>query len=332
MSIKRLCTAIVAAASVALLTAPQFARGEEKVLRTVCAFPKTNPLCQSFIRFVDKANKAGKGLFRINYIGGPEITKPREQPNAMRNGLFEMMYGPGPYYLGMLPEVDFIHYTNPADARANGVFGMVRDVMKQKMDARFMGWFDSGLGLYLYTVKAPKRTASGGIDLTGMKMRSSPAYRDFIKRLGGTPVVMATGEVYTALERGTIDGMGIGLTEVLDHRLERFIKYRIEPPMTYTGLFMIMNQKVYDGLPKKTQDLLDKLSVEWEKESRQYWKIAQDQQKEKLAAAGLKTVALPDAAAAEFVRTFRKDPMTRMEKNKNVKIDLEKLKKLVRYE
>ena len=332
MFIKRLCTGVVVGVSLALLTAPQLAQGEEKVLRAVCAFPKTNPLCRSFMRFVDKANNAGKGLFRINYIGGPEITKPREQPNAMRNGLFDMMYGPGPYYLGMLPEIDFIHYTDPADAHASGVFEMIRDVMKQKMGARFMGWFDSGLGLYLYTVDEPKRTGTGGIDLTGLKLRSSPAYRDFIKRLGGTPVVMSGSEVYTALERGTINGMGIGLTEVLDWKLDKFVKYRIEPPMTYTGLFMIMNQKVYDALPKQTQDLLDKLSVDWEKESRQYWKVAQDQQKEKLAAAGIKTVALPDAAAKEFRRMFRMDPMARMEKNKKIKIDLNKLKKLVNYE
>ena len=208
---------------------------------------------------------------------------------------------------------------------------MVRDVMKQKMGARFMGWFDSGLGLYLFTVNEPKRTASGGVDLTGLKLRSSPAYRDFIRALGGTAVVMAPGEVYTALERGTIDGMGIGLTEILDYKLDRFIKYRIEPPMTYTGLFMIMNQKVYDGLPKETQSLLDKLSVDWEKESRDYWKVAQDQQKAKLAAAGLKTVTLPDAAAGEFVRMFRKDPIARMERNKKIKMDLKKFRKLVNY-
>ena len=154
MSIKSLCTAIVTGITVALLTASQFVRGEE-VLRAVSAFPKTNPLSQSFLRFIDKANRESKGLFKIRYIGGPEITKPREQPNAMRNGLFEMMYGPGPYYSGLLPEVDFIHYTNPVQARSSGAFEMIRQAMKEKMAARFMGWFDSGLGLNLFTINEP---------------------------------------------------------------------------------------------------------------------------------------------------------------------------------
>ena len=331
MFIKRLCTGVVVGVSLALLTAPQLAQGEEKVLRAVCAFPKTNPLCKSFMRFIDKANDAGKGLFRINYIGGPEITKPREQPNAMRNGLFEMMYGPGPYYAGLFPETDFIHFTNPMQVRSSGAFEMLREVMKEKMSARFMGWFDSGLGLFLYTIKEPKRTATGGVDLTGMKLRTSPSYRDFVKDLGGTAVVMRGGEVYTALERGTINGMGIGLTEILDFKLDRFVRYRIEPPMTHTGLFMIMNQKVYDGLPKGTQDLLDKLSLEWEAESRAYWKVQQDKTKTQLEAAGIKTVTLPPPAAAEFVRTFRKGAWARMERNKKMKIDLVKLRKLLDF-
>ena len=157
-------------------------------------------------------------------------------------------------------------------------------------------------------------------------------YRDFIKALGGTAVVMGPGEVYTALERGTIDGMGIGLTEVKDFKLEKFIKYRIEPPMTYTGLFMIVNQKTWDALPPQARDLLDKLSADWEVESRAYWEVAQDKLRAELASAGMKTVTLPDAAAAQYVRTFRKGPWERLEKNPKITIDLKKLKKLVNFD
>jgi len=330
MSIKPLCTAIVAAVSVALLSAPQFAQGEQ-VLRAVSAFPKSNSLTQSFLRFIAKANDAGKGLFQIRFIGGPEITKPREQPNAMRNGLFEMMYGPGPYYVGLLPEVEFYHYTTPAAARASGVYELLRPVMKKKMAARYMGWFDSGWGLHILTVDEPKRTASGGIDLTGLKLRSSPAYRDFIQALGGTAVVMSGGEMYTALERGTVQGMGTSLQSVKDLKLVKFVKYMIDPAMTHPGILMNVSQKAWDALPKKGQELLDKVSADWEVESRAYWKVEQDKLRAELAAAGLKTITLPDAAAAQFVAQFRKGPWTRMEKNPKVIIDLKQVRKLLHY-
>lgn len=332
MSIKPICTAIVTAVTAALLTASPFVRGEEVMLKAVTAWPKSNPGSRSFLRFIDKANKAGKGLFRINYIGGPEITKPREQPNALRNGLFDLMYGPGPYYSGLFPEVDFIQFTTPAEARASGAFEMIREVMKQKMAARLMGWFDSGLGLYLFTVPEPKRSASGGIDLTGFKLRSSPAYRDFIRDLGGTAVVMSPSDIYTALQRGTIDGTGTGLQVLVDEKLEKFVKYRIEPPMSHTGIFMIMNQKVYDSLPKQAQELLDKLSADWEVESRAFQAGQEEKHKANLTTAGMKTVVLPEPEGKKFVALFRKGVWQRMVKNKKIKVDLNKLKKMLDYE
>ena len=332
MPIKPICTAIVTAVTAALLAASPFVQGEEVALKAVTAWPKSNPGSQSFLRFIDKANKAGKGLFHINYIGGPEVTKPREQPNAMRNGLFDMMYGPGPYYSGLFPEVDFIQFTTPAEAHASGAFEMIRGVMKQKMGARFMGWFDSGLGLYLFTLTEPKRTASGGIDLTGLKMRSSPAYRNFIKDLGGTAIVMSPRDIYTALQRGTIDGLGTGLQVLVDEKLEKFVKYRIEPPMSHTGIFMIMNQKVYDGLPKQARDLLDKLSADWEVESRAFQAKKEGEHKANLAAAGMKTITLQEPEGKKFVALFRKGVWQRMVKNEKIKIDLNKLKKMLNYE
>jgi len=331
MSIKPVFAAVVTAVSVSLFAAPQFAQGEQ-VLRAVSAFPKSNPNTQSFLRFIDKANKAGKGLFQIRYIGGPEVTKPREQPNAMRNGLFDMMYGPGPYYLGLLPEVDFAQFTTPAEARASGAYELFRPIMRQKMGARFTGWFDSGWGLHLFTVNEPKRTATGGIDLTGLKLRSSPAYRDFVKALGGTAVVMAGGEMYTALQRGTIDGMGTSIQSVYDEKLQKFAKYRIDPPMTYPSIFMNVNQKVWDGMSKEAQDALDKVCIEWEGESRAYWKTALDKLEAKLAADGMKVVTLPPPAARQFHKLFLKGVWARLKKNPKVKIDLDKLKKMVDYE
>jgi len=331
MSIKPLCTAILTAVTAALLTASPLVVGEEVVLKAVTAWPRSNPGSQNFLRFVDKANKAGKGMFRIQYIGGPEVTKPREQPNAMRNGLFAMMYGPGPYYSGLFPEVDFIQFTTPAEARASGAFEMIRQSMKEKMAARFMGWFDSGLGLYLFTLNEPKRTASGGLDLTGLKLRSSPAYRDFIRALGGTAVVMSPGDIYTALQRGTVDGTGTGLQVLVDEKLEKFVKYRIEPPMSHTGIFMIMNQKVYDGLAKQARELLDKLSADWEVESRAFQEGKEAEHKVKLAAAGMKTVTLPEPEGKKFVALFREGVWGRMVKNKKIKIDLNELKRMLHY-
>jgi TRAP-type mannitol/chloroaromatic compound transport system substrate-binding protein len=159
----------LATAAVAVVMGASAAMAAEVTVRAVAPWPKTHPLTKSFLRFIDKTNAAGKGVLRIKFMGGPEVTKAREQPKAMRNGLFDLIYGPPGYYLGIFPEGDFTHgFKTPMEARANGGYDMIRKAMKEKMNARFIVRFDSGLGLYLFLRKAPKRTASGSIDLSGL--------------------------------------------------------------------------------------------------------------------------------------------------------------------
>lgn len=305
------------------------ATAAEVTVRAVSPWPKTNTLTKSFLRFIDKTNTAGKGVLQIKFMGGPEVTRPREQPIALRNGLFDMIYGPPGYYLGLLPEGDFFQgLKTPMEMRANGAYDMIRPVMKQKMGARFIARFDSGMGLHMWTKTEPKRTASGGIDLTGLKLRGSPTYRNFIKDLGGTAVIMRPSGVYTALERGVIDGMGMALTDVRDRGLQKFIKYRIDPPFTYAGIALIMNHKVWDKMPKAAQAFLDKQAIAYEIESRNYWEAASKREAAELAKLGMKTVDLTGKTAQEYRDTFLSGPWKRMANNPKVKLDVAKLKKL----
>ena len=275
-------------------------------------------------------NEAGKGTLRIKFMGGPEVTRAREQPTAMRNGLFDMIYGPPGYYLGVFPEGDFTHgFKTPMEQRANGGYDMVRKAMKEKMGARFIARFDSGLGLYLFLRKAPERTATGGIDLTGLKLRASPAYRDFIKDLGGTAVVMRPSAVYTGLERGVIDGMGFSLADIRDCGVHKFVKYRIDPPFSYAGIALIMSHKKWDAMSRKARTLLDDLATKYEVTSRNFWVEGTKREKVALAKLGMKTVTLSGKEEAEYVETFMKGPWGRMARNSKVKLDVKKFKSLM---
>lgn len=301
----------------------------EVTLRAAGPWPKTHPLIKSFNRFIDKTNAAGKGILKIRYIGGPEITKPREQPIALRNGLFDVLYGPPAYYLGLFPEGDFSHgFKTAMEQRAAGAYEIVRSAMKQKMNARFVARFDSGLGLHLFLKEELKRRADGLPDLTGLKLRASPTYRDLIKDLGGTAVVMGPQQVYTALERGVIDGMGYSLSDIRARGVQKFVKYRVDPPFSYATIALIMNHSVWDKMPPKAQKFLDDQAAAWEKESYQYWVDNSEAEKKELAKLGMKTIDLQGQARKDYKALFLKGPWGRMERNPKVTVDLKKLKEL----
>lgn len=304
------------------------AKAEEIMLKAASSFPKSHENTAGFLHFIDDVNKVGKGLVHIDFIGGPEIAPPPQQPTALRNGLFDLLYGPAAYYLGVFPEGDFTSgFKSPMEARKAGGYELVDKAMRAKLGATFLARFDSGLGLYMCLEDKPKFNPNGLPDLTGMKIRSSPAYRDFIKELGATAVVMPITEIYTALERGTVQGAGGDLDTVREMGLTKFLKYRIEPPFNMAGILVIANAKKYDSLPPKVRDLLHTELIKYEKITMDDISERDREVKAALEKDGQQAIVLKGEQAKNYVEAFMRTPWGRMKSNPNIHIDVDQLKK-----
>jgi TRAP-type C4-dicarboxylate transport system substrate-binding protein len=316
---------------VAALVACGFATGagaDEIVLKAASAFPKTHENNVGFFHFIDAVNKAGQGSVRIDFVGGPEVAPPQQQPVALRNGLFDILFGPCAYYLGLFPEGDFTGgFKTPEEARKLGGYKLVDTAMREKLGATFLARFDSGLGLYMALEKKPNFNPNGLPDLTGMKIRSSPAYRDFIDELGGTAVVMPITEMYTALERGLVVGVGGDLDSMKEMGLAKFLKYRIEPNFNMAGIILIANADKWDHLPPKVRELIQNTAYEYEKITMEDVASEQKAVKEALGKAGQQVITLKGEQAKNFIDTYMKTPWGRMKNNPNIHIDVDQLKR-----
>ena len=145
------------------------------------------------------------------------------------------------------------------------------------MNAQGMNaWLDSGGGLELWRevyepfhlVPFPmgntgvqmggwfrKRINSVG-DLKGLKMRIPGLGGKVMAKAGVNPVLLAGGEIYTALDRGTIDATEwVGPYHDLRLGLYRAAKYYYYPGWHEPGptLELIINRKAWEGLPRELQ-------------------------------------------------------------------------------
>ena len=303
------------------------ASADEIELKAASAFPRSHKNTAGFLKFVDAVNKKGKGIVHIKFIGGPEVAPPQQQPVALKNGLFDFVFGPCAYYLGLFPEGDFTSgFKTPMEARKLGGFKLVDGVMRQKLGATFLARFDSGLGLYM-TLKDKPEFKNGLPDLTGMKIRSSPAYRDFIKVLGGTAVVMPITQIYTALERGVVEGAGGDLDSVQEWGLYKFLKYWIDPPFNMAGIVIIANANKWDHLPPKVRELIQTTATEYEKVTMDEITERTKAVKDFMLKHGMQEIALKGDQAKHYVDTYMQTPWGRMRKNPNVKINVDELRK-----
>ena len=197
-----------------LLAAATLAAGTlkaEETISAVHAFPETLIYTKSFLSFVDKVNKAGAGVIQIDVRGGPEAIGMFQQPDAVRDGIVDMVYTPGSFYGGALPEKDAMVASNltAVETRANGGIALIDEIHQEKMGLKYLGWFDSGVCYNLWTREEPKFDAAGNLEVDGLKLRGNNVYNAFFTNYLGAQVIdLPTGEVYSALQRGVVDATG----------------------------------------------------------------------------------------------------------------------------
>jgi TRAP-type transport system periplasmic protein len=138
------------------------------------------------------------------------------------------------------------------------------------------------------------------LDLTGQKIRVSPAIRPAVVALHGNPIVVAPGEIYTALERGVIDGYGWSIGGIFDLNLAAATKFRVDPGFYDADVSLIMNLDKWKGLNQKQRDFIQKMAMEVEANS-SYWRKEGEDEKKKQNASGIQPLTFPAAETAKYL-------------------------------
>ena len=102
-------------------------------------------------------------------------------------------------------------------------------------------------------------------DLKGLKIQTAGAIpANTARALGFTPVAMNPGEIYLALEKGVIDGCTSDYEMAISRRAYEVTKYMTSNLYIGHGQFyMIMNQGVWDSLPKDVKKVFEELTGDW---------------------------------------------------------------------
>jgi tripartite ATP-independent transporter DctP family solute receptor len=117
-------------------------------------------------------------------------------------------------------------------------------------------------------VSNSKRPINKPEDLNGIKIRvmQSPIYIATFKALGANPIPMGWGEVYTALQQGTIDAQENPPWVIWAFKIYEVQKYYSLTGHAYSGNVIMMNNDLFRKFDAKTQKIL----VESARESSSY--------------------------------------------------------------
>src|SRR5260370_29523181 len=147
------------------------ASAEEVTLRAVSAFAEGTEFSRSFERFVEKVNADGKGLIKINYIGGPRALPPFEVGNAVRTRVVDMANVTGAFYTNLMPEADGFKLNGQpiSDQRKNGTWDYSNQLHHQKLASQYLARQFHNVPFHTYLNKKNEM-----ITFPGSKARDNP--------------------------------------------------------------------------------------------------------------------------------------------------------------
>lgn len=267
------------------------------VLKAVTLLKRGHPINYHEIWIAEQVKKRSNGELVIKIIGGSEAIPAFEQTDALLRGVIDF-YSPGSSYIQTVwPEaiVFPLSRLTPTQERERGAFDLLRESAKQH-GLYYLGRSVYPRGYYMY-LNVPVKTPE---DLRGIKLRGAPIYTRFHKALGVSMVTISFREVYTAVERGVIDGY-CWPPSICDYRLHEVTKYMIKHPFYGANILVAMNLDSWNRLPKHLQRLLEEVVEEQETGLEQRWRDLWKGELKNIKAGGVKFIEFSPDDAKRYV-------------------------------
>jgi tripartite ATP-independent transporter DctP family solute receptor len=152
----------------------------------------------------------------------------------------------GPYFAENLDEVAKLQ-TAPT------IKGFLDDLAnKHGLKVLSFSWVQ---GYRHFFTNKPIRTPE---DLKGLRIRTPPApiWQESVRALGATPVALAFGDMYPALQQGVMDGVELVYNNIPAGRFYEVLKYVSETRHIMLVNFEVVSAKWFNALPPDYQKIL----------------------------------------------------------------------------
>jgi len=131
-------------------------------------------------------------------------------------------------------------------------------MLKEYDGFKVMGWFSID-PMMLFTNKKVTTLE----DLKGLKIRArGRASSLLVEKLGTVPVSLEVGELYTALERGSVDGVLTCMSAYMPFKLSEICNYTLDEPLLGGMAPMLMSGRTWNSLPQDIQVIIEQLNKE----------------------------------------------------------------------
>lgn len=261
--VKVLGLAMVATAAVALAT-PSWAA---TTLRIGTVLAPNDPMGQGLEKFKKEVEEATKGEVVVEVFHNSQLGDTTEMLDQARAGA----------NVGTVTDVARLSSFVPSLAimSAPFLFDTYDQADKFALSEEYLGWGDelkdkAGIVMLASNWYQGARHAltqkpiSGPADLAGVKMRTigAPVWIETIRAMGAEPTPMPWGEVYSALQLGTLDAAEAQPTAIKGAKLYEVIKNVTKTGHIQLVTALVVGADTWDQISPENQKIVRDLAVE----------------------------------------------------------------------
>ena len=243
------------------IVSPAEAAPPDFLFRCAGTMPLDHFMTKTLEHFSKLVQEKSKGRMKIENYPANQLFSDKDLPKALPSGAVDMAQVNMAMWAGLVPslaveELPFFYKDRDHFFRA-----MMAPTVKNMLDKEFetkgvkvLFWMDYG-----YTALIGKKPIRTVEDFKGKRIRGyGEISTEILKALGGAPVFLSVGEVYMALQRGTIDGVLTSTCSVYERKFYEVVKHFT---LIRVGEFqnepaVLVNLKKYQELPQDQQKVL----------------------------------------------------------------------------
>lgn len=250
---KTLAVALVAAS----LSTPVLAQTELKIGWTTSDGP-TDPYAIAAREFVSALEKNAPGQFSAAYFPNRQLGDEREMLEGLGFGTLDVAIITNAVIANIEPafQLNDMPFLYGSEAQAHKVLdGKIGQDLLGRLDDNGIVGLSFAEGGFRHMINNV-RPVSTPEDVGGVKYRvmQNPVFIGMFQSLGGNAIPMAWGEVYTAVQQGTIDGLEIPIAVIKSNNYAEVAKYLSLTRHTYSALGVLISKRTFENLSAEQQE------------------------------------------------------------------------------
>ncbi|WP_319550101.1 TRAP transporter substrate-binding protein [Desulfogranum marinum] len=271
-----------------------------------------NNVTLGYEKLKELIEERSEGKIKVQLFGNAMLGSDRVTMESTQRGTLDMASSSSPNMANFSKAFmvfDLPYITSPANqeklyaALDKGPLGEYLAAECEKINLKPIMYSEYGYRNFVSTKKEIKSLA----DLKNLKVRTtaSPVEVAVAAKLGMNPTPIAWGEVYTALQQGTVDAEGNTFSLLNDAKHTEVLKYAMDSAHNYSMHILLMNKKKFDSLDPKFQEIILKSGQDALDYQRGITAELEVKAVEAFKAQGISIHTLTDEQRAEFIEATK---------------------------